>query len=86
MTVLPDTYKPGLHNNRVCIRSRRNSETRENGIKISIGHQAENIINADLLVYTAAVKHDNPELLAASTADIPIADRAAAVTHEKVYL
>jgi UDP-N-acetylmuramate--alanine ligase len=47
------------------------------GIKISIGHQAENITGADLLVYTAAVKHDNPELLAASTADIPIMDRAA---------
>ncbi len=47
------------------------------GIRTSIGHHADNIKGADLLVYTAAVKPDNPELLAAAEAGIPYIDRAA---------
>ncbi len=46
------------------------------GIKTIIGHDAENVAGADLLVYTAAVKADNPELLAAVKAGIPCIDRA----------
>lgn len=47
------------------------------GIKTYIGHSAENVKGADLLVYTAAVKRDNPELIAAAQAGIPCIDRAA---------
>lgn len=32
------------------------------GAKINIGHKEENIENPDMIVYTAAVKQDNPEL------------------------
>lgn len=46
------------------------------GIKTTIGHYAENVMGADLLVYTAAVKADNPELIAAVKAGIPCIDRA----------
>ncbi len=46
------------------------------GVRISIGHQAENITGADLLIYTAAVKPNNPELIAAAQAGIPCMDRA----------
>lgn len=46
------------------------------GIKITIGHQAENITGADLLIYTAAVNQNNPELIAASQIGIPCIDRA----------
>jgi UDP-N-acetylmuramate--alanine ligase len=46
------------------------------GIKTTIGHYAENVEGADLLVYTAAVKADNPELVAAAKAGIPCIDRA----------
>lgn len=46
------------------------------GIKITIGHFAENITGAELVVYTAAVKSTNPELVAASQAGIPCIDRA----------
>jgi UDP-N-acetylmuramate--alanine ligase len=46
------------------------------GIKTAIGHFAENVEGADLLVYTAAVKADNPELMAAAEAGIPCIDRA----------
>ena len=47
------------------------------GIKVTIGHCAENVNGADLLVYTAAVKPDNIELVAASGAGIPCINRAA---------
>ncbi len=46
------------------------------GIKITIGHQAENVTGADLLIYTAAVNKNNPELIAASQIGIPCLDRA----------
>ena len=38
---------------------------RSYGIKVYMGHRAENIEGAELVVYTAAVKADNPELKAA---------------------
>ena len=37
---------------------------RSYGIPVSMGHRAENIGDAELVVYTAAVKQDNPELVA----------------------
>jgi len=46
------------------------------GIRVTIGHYAENVAGADLLVYTAAVRPDNAELVAASMAGIPCIDRA----------
>lgn len=47
------------------------------GIKVSIGHFAENVTGADLLVFTAAVKSSNPELTAAAQIGIPCIGRAA---------
>ena len=38
------------------------------GIPVSMGHRAENIGDAELVVYTAAAKQDNPELVAARSA------------------
>lgn len=46
------------------------------GVKIHIGHSKENIQNQDLIVYTAAVSSDNPELIAAKEKNIPILSRA----------
>jgi len=46
------------------------------GIKIITGHSGENIAGADLVVYTAAIKEDNPELMAAKLQGIPTMDRA----------
>jgi UDP-N-acetylmuramate--alanine ligase len=37
----------------------------QNGAKVSIGHEAKNVEGAGLVVYTAAVKQDNPELIRA---------------------
>ena len=47
------------------------------GIRVVYGQHAENIPNAiDLVVYTAAVKEDNPEYQAVLAAGIPLMDRA----------
>ncbi len=46
------------------------------GLKITIGHLAENVTGADLLVYTAAISSSNPELAAAVQMGIPCIDRA----------
>ena len=46
------------------------------GIKIYPFHSAENIKNPDLVVYTAAVKDNNPELMRARELGIPAIDRA----------
>lgn len=46
------------------------------GISIVMGHAAANVEGADLVVYTAAIPADNPELLAAEQAGIPTVERA----------
>ncbi|MDP4119676.1 MAG: UDP-N-acetylmuramate--L-alanine ligase [Bacillota bacterium] len=46
------------------------------GIPVIMGHAAENIGDADLVVYTAAVRKDNPELLEAEKRGIPALERA----------
>jgi len=49
---------------------------RHNDIKVYIGHTAQNVKDADLVVYTAAVKEDNPELVETIRQGIPSIDRA----------
>ncbi len=46
------------------------------GIKVAIGHNAENALGSDLVVYTAAVRDSNPELIGAREAGITCIDRA----------
>ena len=46
------------------------------GIKITIGHNAENVIGADAVVYTAAISEDNVELVSAKNLNIPTIERA----------
>jgi len=46
------------------------------GIKIAIGHSAENIGNSAVVVYSSAVKGDNPELVAARARLTPTVKRA----------
>ena len=49
---------------------------RSYGIPVHMGHRAENIEGAELIVYTAAVKQDNPELVAAAEKGIPAIERS----------
>lgn len=48
---------------------------RSYGIPVTMGHFAETVIGADLVVYTAAVKSDNPELVSAKEHHIPAVER-----------
>src|SRR3569833_3287346 len=49
---------------------------RDKGIKVSVGHKAENVNGADVLVVSTAIKRDNPELMAARAQRIPVVRRA----------
>lgn len=44
--------------------------------KISQQHQAENILGADVVVVSSAITQDNPEVVAARQANIPVIQRA----------
>lgn len=46
------------------------------GIKISYEHSDKNITDTDVVVYSSAVKPDNPELMAAAARKIPAISRA----------
>ncbi|MBR5524555.1 MAG: UDP-N-acetylmuramate--L-alanine ligase [Clostridia bacterium] len=46
------------------------------GIPVCMGHAAANVAGAELVVYTAAIPADNPELVAAAEAGIPTLERA----------
>ncbi len=46
------------------------------GIKVFEGHFADNVKDTELVVYTAAVKSDNPELVAANELNIPCLERS----------
>ena len=46
------------------------------GITVFMGHRAENIEGAELVVYSAAISADNPELKAAVEKGIPIMERS----------
>lgn len=48
------------------------------GIAVSIGHRAENLGEAELLIRTAAVHDDNPEVAAAHKKGVPVFERAQA--------
>ncbi len=49
---------------------------RSYGIPVTMGHKPENVDGAELVVYTAAVKADNPELVAAKEKGIPAVERS----------
>lgn len=49
---------------------------KEDGIKVYMGHRAENIEGAELVVYSAAIKETNPERAAAVEKNIPCIERS----------
>ena len=48
----------------------------DEGARIVLGHRAKNVENADLVVYSAAIAKDNPELVRAAELGIPCISRA----------
>ncbi len=49
---------------------------RDMGITVEIGHKAENLDGADVVVVSSAIKRDNPELIAARAKRLPVVRRA----------
>jgi UDP-N-acetylmuramate--alanine ligase len=49
---------------------------RELGAKVAIGHKAEHLDGAEVLVVSSAIKRDNPELVAAREKRLPVVRRA----------
>lgn len=49
---------------------------RKLGIPVTMGQRAENIKGAEMIVYTAALLKDNPELVAAKASGIPTFERS----------
>ena len=46
------------------------------GIPVTIGHAKENVSDADVVVYSSAVKEDNPEVVEARERSIPVIKRS----------
>ncbi len=49
---------------------------RDLGAKVAIGHKAENLDGAEVLVVSSAIKRDNPELVTAREKRLPVVRRA----------
>jgi UDP-N-acetylmuramate--alanine ligase len=49
---------------------------RDKGVTVAIGHKAENLDAADVIVVSSAIKPDNPELVAARALRLPVVRRA----------
>ena len=49
---------------------------RNMGIQVFMGHKAENVLGADLVVYSAAIHDDNPEMQAAQALGIRCVERS----------
>lgn len=59
------------------VRTKVTENLEKMGIKVSIGQCAENITDdIELVVYTAAIQEDNPELIAARASQAEVIDRA----------
>ena len=71
-----------LHAKRYELTGSDNNETdtlkriRKLGIPVKTGQSAENIEGAQMIVYTAAIQADNPELIAAKNSGIPTFERS----------
>lgn len=56
--------------------SKTTAQLEENGIEVFIGHAADNIKGASVLVVSTAIDHENPEVKAAIEQRIPVVRRA----------
>ncbi len=71
-----------LHKQGYYLTGSDNNETetlkavRNMGIPVYMGQRAENIEGADLIVHTAAIMADNPELIAAKSSGVPVIERS----------
>ncbi|MBF0521666.1 MAG: UDP-N-acetylmuramate--L-alanine ligase [Candidatus Omnitrophica bacterium] len=52
------------------------AQLKEKGAQVFVGHKAENVEGADYIIFSSAVKDDNPEMQEAKKRNIPIIRRA----------
>lgn len=70
-------FKEGFNVSGCDVKSSNITEKlKRDGIIVYLGHDPSHVTGADLIVHTAAVKNDNPEILKAKELGIPIIDRA----------
>ena len=48
---------------------------KENGINVTIGHNLEDVLKSDAVIYSAAIKQTDPEIITAVENNIPIIER-----------
>src|SRR5690348_10827087 len=46
------------------------------GVRIDLGHRADNVHGAVVVVYSSAIRDDNPEIIEARVQNIPVISRA----------
>ena len=74
-----------LHSRGYRLTGSDNNETeslqkiRELGIPVTMGHFPENVDGSDLVIYSAAIMQDNPELVSARRQGIPTMERSYAL-------
>ena len=74
-----------LHDRGYVLTGSDNNETdtlkrvREMGVNVTMGHFAQNVDGAELVIYSAAIMQDNPELVAAREKGIPTMERSFAL-------
>src|ERR1700759_5061006 len=49
---------------------------KDKGIKVFIGHDAKNVVDAQVVVMSSAIKKENPELIEARARMLPVVRRA----------
>ena len=59
-----------------CTESENTLKLKELGIPVTIGNNIEDVNNSDIIVYSAAIKEDNPEMIEAKRLNIPTMERA----------
>lgn len=59
-----------------CTKTKITDRLSSHGIFVSIGHNTNLVEKADFVIYSAAIKQDDPELICAKTNKIPIVERA----------
>ena len=61
--------------------SKTTGELKELGASVYIGHSAQNIKGANLVIYSSAIREDNPEIVEAKKSGIPLIKRAQALAN-----
>ena len=59
-----------------CSESENTKKLQELGIPVTIGTNVDDVKNSDIIVYSAAIKDDNPEMIEAKKLNIPTMERA----------